>query len=96
MSHFTDSQVQALHLAGFFRATIYGVDSFRKRVIYSQLPQDDIEDVMSPDDIIMGYDEVIVDISADDGAISIESDDAFVGPIAANSELAEKILTSCF
>jgi hypothetical protein len=78
------------------RMTIGGASVFRKTVIYSQLPQDDIEDVMSPDDVIMGYDEVIVEISEDDGAICLESGDAFVGPIAANTVLAEKILTSCF
>ncbi len=96
MSHFTESQVQAFYVVGFVRCTISGANVFRKKVVYSQLPQDDIEDIMSPDDVIMGYDEVFVEISEDDGAISLESGDAFVVPIAANTQLAEKILTSCF
>jgi hypothetical protein len=94
--HFTEAQVAAFVAVGFYRVTEQGVDYFRKKVIYNQLPQDEIEDVMSPDDIIMGKDEVIVSIDALDGSISIESGDAYVGPIDGNSQLAEKILTSCF
>jgi hypothetical protein len=94
--HFNESQVAALLAVGFYRVTDQGTDCFCKKVIYNQLPQDDIEDVMSPDDIIMGKDAVVVILDAQDGSVSLESGDAYVGPIPANSKLAEKILTSCF
>lgn len=96
MSHFTESQIQALYIAGFVKVTQYGANTYRKKVMFRDLPQDDIEDIMSPDDIILNNEEVVVEISDDDGAISVESNEAYVGPIAASSALAEKILTSCF
>lgn len=94
--HFTAVQIEALLTAGFVRVSHSGEHGFNKRVAYNQLPQDDIEDVMSPDDIILGKEEVIVRIYADDGSVSIETAEAYVGPIPADSKLAEKILTSCF
>jgi len=94
--HFTAVQIEALLTAGFFRVSQNGELGFNKRVVYNQLPQDDIEDVMSPDDIILGKEEVIVRVSAEDGSISLETAEAYVGPLAANTEIAEKILASCF
>jgi hypothetical protein len=94
--HFTSVQVEALLTAGFTRVSDRGELGFNKRVVYNQLPQDDIEDVMSPDDIILGKEEVIVRIYAEDGSISIETAEAYVGPLAANTEVAQKILASCF
>lgn len=94
MSFFTQSQITVLKVMGFEQTTEYGQPVLRKDVVYSALPQDDIEDIMSDDDVIMGWDMVTVTVSLDDGSISLESGDAYVGPINADSDLAQKILAS--
>jgi hypothetical protein len=91
------SQLQAatLQALGFELVTEFGEQTYQKKVRYSKLPQDDIEDVMNEYDDILSKELVTVIIFVNDGSMAIEKDDVYVGPLDATSDLAEKILVSC-
>jgi hypothetical protein len=79
---------------GFVKVEDNGQPVLQRQIEYRCLPQDDIEDIMSQDDIILSIDVVTLSVDMTDGDMSIECGDAYVGPINQKTPLYNKILQS--
>jgi hypothetical protein len=94
MTTLSELTIMSLEVSGFQKVVEFGETSLKKSIRYSKLPQDDIEDLMSADDIILS--SSIVDVYVNlDCSVSIEFEDVAVGPIPASDALSDKIIKAC-